>query len=279
MSSLYLTLSLSLFLVAVSCWEGCGDGLLLLVCRAFITFGINALHGRVKGHDGVYTGPWDAENARFFIRHIVQNKQYVDSWEFGSRWSLCSACMHESLSSSDLAASFCAKATSCAEMAANPTSSWTASSTGWTWSPSRRCSSMSTLHSEVHRRSRRRVGSTSRTGTRTCCPPRATASSTSSRITSTTSAQVIHLLRLPPRAVLDRERCLTWCVSGGDGNLVDKVTDPKVLGNIVRTYDKVVGTIKSAGPWSSAWVGESGGAHSSGGKGLSNTFANSFWWG
>nr|XP_018678827.1 PREDICTED: heparanase-like protein 2 [Musa acuminata subsp. malaccensis] len=66
--------------------------------------------------------------------------------------------------------------------------------------------------------------------------------------------------------------------SGGDGNLVDKVTDPKVLDNIVPTYNEVVGTIKSAGPWSSAWVGESGGAHSSGGKGLSNTFANSFWY-
>ncbi|RZS01046.1 hypothetical protein BHM03_00030842 [Ensete ventricosum] len=62
--------------------------------------------------------------------------------------------------------------------------------------------------------------------------------------------------------------------SGGDRNLVDKVTNPKVLGNIVHTYDKVVDTIKSTGPWSSAWVGESGGAHSSGGKGLSNTFAN-----
>ncbi|URD73124.1 heparanase-like protein [Musa troglodytarum] len=35
-----------------------------------------------------WEGPWDAENARFFIRHIVQNKQYVDSWEFGSN-ELC----------------------------------------------------------------------------------------------------------------------------------------------------------------------------------------------
>ncbi|KAF2311239.1 hypothetical protein GH714_021126 [Hevea brasiliensis] len=34
----------------------------------------------------------------------------------------------------------------------------------------------------------------------------------------------------------------------------------------------------SNGPWASAWVGESGGAYNSGGRHVSNTFINSFWY-
>jgi len=36
-------------------------------------------------------------------------------------------------------------------------------------------------------------------------------------------------------------------------------------------------TIQTYGPWSSAWVGEAGGAYNSGGNHVSNTFLNSFW--
>ncbi|CAL9049446.1 unnamed protein product [Musa banksii] len=194
---------------------------------AFITFGINALHGRVKGHDGVYTGPWDPENARFFIRHIVQNKQYVDSWEFGNE--LCgngdkrNFLVDGNQYGLDLIAFKAMLIDEYAKFGGPP---------------------------------------------KVAAPGGFYVEDWYKNMLSTSGYGVVDIVT----------HHVYNLGSGGDGNLVDKVTDPKVLDNIVRTYNEVVGTIKSAGPWSSAWVGESGGAHSSGGKGLSNTFANSFWY-
>ncbi|WCJ35879.1 glucuronidase 2 [Euphorbia peplus] len=65
---------------------------------------------------------------------------------------------------------------------------------------------------------------------------------------------------------------------GNDPRLVSKILDPSYLSQISETFSNVAQTIKQSGPWSSPWVGESGGAYNSGGRHVSNTFVNSFWY-
>ncbi|KAJ9163557.1 hypothetical protein P3X46_023209 [Hevea brasiliensis] len=66
--------------------------------------------------------------------------------------------------------------------------------------------------------------------------------------------------------------------AGVDPNLVNKILDPHHLSKISETFSGIVQTIQQNGPWASAWVGESGGAYNSGGRHVSNTFVNSFWY-
>ncbi|XP_010936395.2 heparanase-like protein 2 [Elaeis guineensis] len=66
--------------------------------------------------------------------------------------------------------------------------------------------------------------------------------------------------------------------AGVDKTLIYKIQDPYYLDQIVQTYSDIETIIQDFGPWSAAWVGESGGAYNSGGKDVSNTFADSFWY-
>ncbi|XP_031406238.1 heparanase-like protein 1 [Punica granatum] len=66
--------------------------------------------------------------------------------------------------------------------------------------------------------------------------------------------------------------------AGIDPNLVSKILSPLYLSEISKTFSDLQETIRKHGPWSSAWVGESGGAYNSGGRHVSNTFVNSFWY-
>ncbi|GAB2294282.1 hypothetical protein Dimus_028494, partial [Dionaea muscipula] len=54
--------------------------------------------------------------------------------------------------------------------------------------------------------------------------------------------------------------------------------DPDYLSKIEVTFSSLQQCIQKTGPWSSTWVGESGGAYNSGGHPVSNTFVNSFWY-
>ncbi|KAL0911478.1 hypothetical protein M5K25_019622 [Dendrobium thyrsiflorum] len=65
---------------------------------------------------------------------------------------------------------------------------------------------------------------------------------------------------------------------GNDPRIVSKITDPKYLSWFADTFRDVQLTIQRHGPWSSAWVGEAGGAYNSGSRLVSNTFLNSFWY-
>ncbi|KAK1405356.1 hypothetical protein POM88_004961 [Heracleum sosnowskyi] len=49
-------------------------------------------------------------------------------------------------------------------------------------------------------------------------------------------------------------------------------------GRVTKTFSSLEQTIQTNGPWASAWVGESGGAYNSGGRHVSDTFVNSFWY-
>ncbi|KAJ4961193.1 hypothetical protein NE237_021103 [Protea cynaroides] len=65
---------------------------------------------------------------------------------------------------------------------------------------------------------------------------------------------------------------------GNDPNLVKTILNPQQLSQISQTFSSLEDTIQQNGPWASAWVGESGGAYNSGGRLVSDTFVNSFWY-
>ncbi|KAK2970332.1 hypothetical protein RJ640_003300, partial [Escallonia rubra] len=66
--------------------------------------------------------------------------------------------------------------------------------------------------------------------------------------------------------------------AGVDPTLVSKILDPHYLSRVSDTFSNLKQTIQRNGPWASAWVGESGGAYNSGGRHVSDTFINSFWY-
>ncbi|CAN6454868.1 unnamed protein product [Victoria cruziana] len=55
--------------------------------RAIVTFGLNALYGRQKGANRVWTGDWNPNNSRSFIDYTVKKGFQIDSWEFGNELS------------------------------------------------------------------------------------------------------------------------------------------------------------------------------------------------
>ncbi|XP_031269357.1 heparanase-like protein 2 [Pistacia vera] len=66
--------------------------------------------------------------------------------------------------------------------------------------------------------------------------------------------------------------------AGNDPALITRIQDPFYLNQIAQTYKDMEMTVKEFGPWSGAWVGEAGGAYNSGGKTVSHTFVNGFWY-
>ncbi|XP_043704735.1 heparanase-like protein 1 isoform X2 [Telopea speciosissima] len=66
--------------------------------------------------------------------------------------------------------------------------------------------------------------------------------------------------------------------AGNDPKLVNKILDPHYLSQTSQTFGNLENTIRKHGPWASAWVGEAGGAYNSGGRLVSDTFINSFWY-
>lgn len=66
--------------------------------------------------------------------------------------------------------------------------------------------------------------------------------------------------------------------AGVDHNLVNKILNPYHLSKISYTFSDINKTIQMNGSWASVWVGEAGGAFNSGGKNVSDTFINSFWY-
>ncbi|OMP04195.1 Glycoside hydrolase, family 79 [Corchorus olitorius] len=65
---------------------------------------------------------------------------------------------------------------------------------------------------------------------------------------------------------------------GNDPNLINTIQDPYHLNQIAQTFKDVSNAVDKFAPWAGAWVGESGGAYNSGGKDVSRTFADGFWY-
>ncbi|KAF0907160.1 hypothetical protein E2562_015681 [Oryza meyeriana var. granulata] len=66
--------------------------------------------------------------------------------------------------------------------------------------------------------------------------------------------------------------------SGKDRDLIKKMQDPGYLDQVKKTFRDVAATVRDVAPWSSLWVGESGGAYNSGGKDVSDRYVDSFWY-
>ncbi|XP_057810770.1 heparanase-like protein 2 isoform X2 [Salvia miltiorrhiza] len=66
--------------------------------------------------------------------------------------------------------------------------------------------------------------------------------------------------------------------AGVDPTLIKKVQDPSFLDQIAETYRGVAASIEVHGPWAGAWVGEAGGAYNSGGRYVSHSFVDGFWY-
>uniref|UniRef100_A0A1J3IJ14 Heparanase-like protein 2 n=1 Tax=Noccaea caerulescens TaxID=107243 RepID=A0A1J3IJ14_NOCCA len=87
------------------------------------------------------------------------------------------------------------------------------------------------------------------------------------------------LLRLSGPGVLDVMTHHIYNLGpGNDPELVNRILDPKYLSDISGKFENVNRTIQENGPWAAAWVGEAGGAFNSGGRQVSETFINSFWY-
>ncbi|KAH9331785.1 hypothetical protein KI387_003893, partial [Taxus chinensis] len=65
---------------------------------------------------------------------------------------------------------------------------------------------------------------------------------------------------------------------GRDKNLTEKILNPSYLDKEATKFRKMQAIVRKYGPWSSSWVGESGGASNSGRHLVSDAFINSFWY-
>lgn len=57
----------------------------MCICRAKITFGLNALIGRKKarGDDTLFVGEWNPKNAYDLIKYTAYKGYKIDSYELG----------------------------------------------------------------------------------------------------------------------------------------------------------------------------------------------------
>ncbi|XP_073123196.1 heparanase-like protein 2 [Henckelia pumila] len=63
-----------------------------------------------------------------------------------------------------------------------------------------------------------------------------------------------------------------------DPILASKILNPDHLNKASFVFSNITSTIQVNGPWTSAWIGESGGTYNNGAWDISNTFLNSFWY-
>jgi hypothetical protein len=53
------------------------------MCRAIVTFGVNALYGRYNVRRSIWAGKWNSTNAYDFVKYTISKGYPVGSWEFG----------------------------------------------------------------------------------------------------------------------------------------------------------------------------------------------------
>jgi heparanase 1 len=66
--------------------------------------------------------------------------------------------------------------------------------------------------------------------------------------------------------------------AGVDNDLVEKILNPSYLSQEASTFKGLQAVLQNYGPWSKAWVGETGGAYNSGHNLITNAFVMSFWY-
>ena len=70
---------------------------------------------------------------------------------------------------------------------------------------------------------------------------------------------------------------LLFCI-GDDPKLIYRFVNPTYLSEVSKTFRQLKNIVEKHAPWSSAWVGEAGGAYHGGAYRISDTFINSFWY-
>ncbi|CAN6441474.1 unnamed protein product [Victoria cruziana] len=190
-----------------------------------VTFGLNALVGRQKTSDGLWSGPWDSSNARDFVKYTVSKGYNVDSWGFGNE-----------LSGSGVAARVDAK---------------------------QYAEDLNTLRAVL-----KDLYQNSSKIPLVLAPGGFFDKQWYSQLLENSGPQVLDVLT----------HHIYNLGAGVDPDLKSKILNPFYLSEIAQTFKDLQLTIQEFGPWSSAWVGESGGAYNSGGRLVSNTFINSFWY-
>ncbi|CAA7407527.1 unnamed protein product [Spirodela intermedia] len=66
--------------------------------------------------------------------------------------------------------------------------------------------------------------------------------------------------------------------AGNDPQVINRILDPQYLSRITSTFQDLRTLVQKDGPWASTWISESGGAYNSGGRLISDTFLDSFWY-
>ena len=64
---------------------------------------------------------------------------------------------------------------------------------------------------------------------------------------------------------------------GDDPKLIYRFVNPTYLSQVSNTFKQLKNIVQKHAPWSSAWVGEAGGAYQGGAYRISDSFINSFW--
>ncbi|WVZ79478.1 LOW QUALITY PROTEIN: hypothetical protein U9M48_027052 [Paspalum notatum var. saurae] len=83
----------------------------------------------------------------------------------------------------------------------------------------------------------------------------------------------------PNRTYCQDQAKSTECLGPGrDTHLIEKILDPSTLDGMISTFSNLQGILKSAGTSAVAWVGEAGGAYSSGQHLVTDAFVFSFWY-
>ncbi|KAL9226141.1 hypothetical protein vseg_001988 [Gypsophila vaccaria] len=193
---------------------------------AKVTFGLNALAGRVKiKGDDLYVGDWNAQNAKDFIQHNLKKGYNIDSYELGNE--LCGSGVSARVEAKQYA------------------------------------KDMKTLKNVM-----KKLFPDSKTRPKVMGPGGFYDEEWFNTFLQESGPYVVdglthHIYNLG---------------AGVDKELINRVQDPYYLTQIAQTYKDVSNAVDRFGPWSQAWVGEAGGAYNSGGKDVSDTFANGFWY-
>ncbi|KAF3323363.1 heparanase-like protein 2 [Carex littledalei] len=195
---------------------------------AILTFGLNALNGRERAINSTeYVGPWDATNARHFIKHTVSKGYKIESWEFGNE--LCGEGVSAKVNAT------------------------------------RYAMDLIKLKKIIHRMYR---GFNAQDRPKLLTPGGFFNMPWFAEMLQVSGPNVVnvvthHIYNLGP---------------GNDNRLINRILDPFYLSQVAKMYKAVQYVVRNFGPWSTPWIGESGGAYNSGGKGVSDSFVDSFWY-
>ncbi|THU65236.1 hypothetical protein C4D60_Mb05t01530 [Musa balbisiana] len=208
--------------------------------EAIITFGLNALRGRHRVHNGMWAGDWNSTNTRDFIEYTISKGYQVDSWEFGKPFPILFFRQEKSnrlkLKGGLLDAS------------GNELSG---RGIGARVSAEQYAKDLVVLRALL-----KELYEDSNTQPMLVAP--------GGFFDQQWYAQLLQDSGLGVVNVMTHH---IYNLGGGDDSHIEsKIMDPQYLSRVADTFRNLQLTIERHGPWSSAWVGEAGGAFNSGSR-------------